>query len=407
MARIAFLVSNPCTSDARVIKMVRAAEHAGHEVHVFATSRAGVPIFEKKDNVTYHRFDWRPAQLILSTPPFSWLAKINRSAIVSLAKIISLYLKYRLFGRVFSEEIAKLKPDIVHAHDLICLKAANDAAKICGADVVYDAHELEVHRNPPLPFLQKCWVSYIEKKYARRSAVVNTVGQMVGSVLGNHLGRNDINIIYNSPLIQQCSHNIRKDLNLTHAEPLLIYVGKVTTGRGVVQIMAVLPKLDGVFFATIGPCDIDTRRILERQAERLDISDRFRILPPVPFDQVVSYISGADLGVISVEPVTLSYRYCMPNKLFELSFANIPIICNKLDEIEQYLNELGNGQVVDFENGTSLPYMIARMLKEKNHYMMSDGTLETLYQKYSWDSQIKKLLNIYNFVLAEKTANKN
>jgi glycosyltransferase involved in cell wall biosynthesis len=335
-------------------------------------------------------------------PPYSWLAKINRSAIVSFAKMISPYLKYSLFGRVFSDEIAKLKPDIVHAHDLICLKAANDAAKICGADIIYDAHELEVHRNPPLPFLQKCWVSYIEKKYARRAAVVNTVGRMVGGVLGNHLGRGDINIVYNSPLIQECSHNIRKDLNLSHEEFLLIYVGKVTTGRGVSEIMAVLPKLDGVFFATVGPCDKATRRILEQQAERLNISDRFRILPSVPFEQVVSYIRGSDLGVISVEPITLSYRYCMPNKLFELSFANVPIISNKLDEIQQFLGELGNGQVIDFENSVSLPYTIARMLQEKENYLMTSESLRILHDKYSWKTQSICLMGAYDRLLAKR-----
>ncbi len=402
MACIAVLVSNPCTSDARVIKMVRAVEHAGHEVHVFATSRAGVPIFEKKDNVTYHRFDWRPAQLILSMSPFSWLAKINRSAMVGLAKRISPYLKYRLFSRVFSEEIANLKPDIIHAHDLICLKAAHDATLICGADVIYDAHELEVHRNPPLPFIQKYWVSYIEKKYARRAAVVNTVGRLVGGVLSDHLARKDVNVIYNSPLIQECSHNIRSDLNLSKLEPLLIYVGKVTTGRGVTEIMSVLPKLEGVFFATVGSCDESTRRILEQQAERLNVACRFRILPPVPFEQVVSYIRGADLGVISVEPVTLSYRYCMPNKLFELSFANVPIISNKLDEIEQYLDELDNGQVIDFENSTSLPYTIARMLQEKERYLMTSESLRILHDKYSWQTQSICLLAAYDRLLTKR-----
>lgn len=402
MARIAVLVSNPCTSDSRVIKMVRAAVQFGHEVHVFATGRAGVPIFEKKDGVTYHRFEWRPAQMIASSPPFSWLAGINRLAALIVAKSFSPYLKYGLFSKIFSEEVANLNPDIIHAHDLICLQAAHDAAAVCGASVVYDAHELEVHRNPPLPFFQKRWVSYIERKYARQAEVVNTVGRLVGGVLSKHLGRDDINIIYNSPPVQECSHNIRNDLNLSPLEPLLIYVGKVAAGRGVGDIMAVLPKLEGVFFATVGPCDENARRILEQQAERLKVADRFRILPPVPFEQVVSYIRGADLGVISVEPVTLSYRYCMPNKLFELSFANVPIISNKLDEIEEFISELGNGKIVDFENATALPYMIARMLKEKDQYLMTSEALRTLHDRYSWQTQTNCLLAAYDKVITKR-----
>jgi len=404
MARIAVLVSNPCTSDARVIKMVRCATQAGHDVHVFATSRRGVPPFEQIDGVTYHRLDWRPGPMIADIPPLSWLLQLSRGVAMFLVKRIAPFVKYRLFSKVFAEPVARLKPDIVHAHDLICLKAAHDAAASCGAVVVYDAHELEVHRNPPLPFFQKRWVSYVEGKYARRAAAVNTVGRLVGEVLAKHLGRNDINVIYNSPMIQDCQSNIRADLNLPPDAPLLIYVGKVTTGRGVGEIMAVLPKLEGVFFATIGPCDENTRRTLERQSDRIDVAERFRILPPVPFEQVVSYIRGSDLGVISVEPITLSYRYCMPNKLFELSFANVPIISNKLDEIEDYITELGNGDIADFENDAALPYTIARMLKEKQRYIMGPDALALLHQKYSWNTQSKRLLAVYDVILAKGAA---
>ena len=404
MARIAVLVSNPCTSDARVIKMVRGATQAGHEVHVFATSRPGVAPFEQIDGATYHRLDWRPGPMIVEKAPLSWLAMVNRGVAMYLVKRIAPFVKYRLFSKVFAESVVRLKPDIVHAHDLICLQAAHDVATSCGAAVVYDAHELELHRNPPLPFFQKRWVSYVEGKYARRAAAVNTVGRLVGDVLAKHLGRDDINIIYNSPMIRVCQSNIRADLQLPPDTPLLSYVGKVTTGRGVGEIMAVLPKLEGVFFATVGPCDESTRRTLERQANRIGVADRFRILPPVPFEQVVSYIRGTDLGVISVEPITLSYRYCMPNKLFELSFANVPIISNKLDEIEEFIAELGNGDIADFENGAALPYTIARMFKEKQRYVMGPEVLALLHQKYSWDTQIKRLLSVYDAILAKGNA---
>lgn len=402
MARIAVLVSNPCTSDARVIKMARAAVDAGHEVHVFGTAATGAPLFESLDGVIYHRLEWRPAQVIGAIAPFSWAAKISRFATFALIKRLIPFLKYRMFSKVYAETVASVRPDIIHAHDLICLPAAHDAAKLCNAAVVYDAHELEMHRNPPLPFFQKRWVARTEYKFAVKAAGVNTVGRLVGQVLGRHLGRNDINVLYNSPIIAPCTRHIRADLNLSATTPLLIYVGKVTVGRGVGEIMAVLPKLNGVFFATIGPCDDGTRRILERQAERLDVSKRFRILPPVPFEQVVNYIRGADLGVISVEPVTLSYQYCMPNKLFELSFANVPIISNKLDEIEEFLGEMRNGEIADFEDGAKLPYLIFRMLQQKQNYIMDEAKFKVLQAKYSWDAQAAKLLSVYGAAMEAK-----
>jgi glycosyltransferase involved in cell wall biosynthesis len=403
MSRIAILVSNPCVSDARVIKAARAAVEAGHEVHVFATIGPNTFPYERVNGVVYHRLEWRPGSMLTAQGPLAFLQKGSRKVTSVLLKRLVPFLKYRLLSRVFVEHIVAVKPDIVHANDLVCLPAGSNAAQLCGAKLVYDAHELEIHRNPPLPIFQKLFVAYVEAKYGRRADAVITVGRLVGQELGKHLRRDDIHVIYNSPVIEPCRRHLRQDLQLANDVPLIVYVGKVTTGRGVSEILALLPKLCGVTFATVGPCDDKTRLVLEGQAERLDISARFRILPPVPFEQVVDYIRGADLGVISVEPITLSYQYCMPNKLFEMAFANVPIISNKLDEIDEFLKNNKNGEIADFSNVAGLAYKIYRMLNEKNQYLMTETQMEAIASKYSWPTQCAKLARIYESLISGST----
>ncbi len=404
MARIAVIVSNPCTIDARVIKMARAARDGGHEVHVFGTLSADTVPHEVVGDITYHRLEWRPAQIIVQNTALRLMPKYMRMVSIGTARRLTPYMKYKLFSEVFAPHVAAIKPDIIHAHDLICLRAGIEAAEICGAKVVYDAHELEVHRNPPLPFFQKRYVGRVEYKYGNKAFAVNTVGRMVGEVLSEHLGRKDINIIYNSPVIEPCSRHIRGDLALPDSSSLIVYVGKVTMGRGVSEILTLLPKLKGVIFATVGPCDDEQRALLMSQANRIGVADRFRILPPVPFEQVVDYISGADAGIISVEPVTLSYQYCMPNKLFEMSFANVPILSNKLDEIEEFLGEINNGKIVEFDDQTALVYSIFRLFNETHLYRLDEQRRKQLYEKYSWETQARKLLDIYSDALKAKSS---
>lgn len=401
MPRIAMIVSNPCLSDARVIKTARAATEAGHEVHVFATIGPNTFPYEQINGITYHRLEWRPGQIMTANGPLRLLQRVSRKVAGALVKRLVPFVKYRLFSRVFAGHIAAIRPDIVHANDLICLPAGSDAARLCGAKLVYDAHELEIHRNPPLPFFQKRFVAYTEAKYGRQADAVITVGRLVGQELAKHLKRNDVHVIYNSPIIEKCHRHIRQDLQLPDESPLVIYVGKVTTGRGVGELLALLPKLCGVTFATVGPCDDKTRSILEGQADRLDVAQRFRILPAVPFEQVVDYIRGADLGVISVEPVTLSYQYCMPNKLFEMSFANVPIISNKLDEIEEFLKDNNNGEITDYLDGTALTYKAYRMLNEKAKYQMTTAQMDVMAEKYSWGAQSVHLSSIYDGLISK------
>ena len=402
MARIAVIVSNPCTGDARVIKMARAAVAGGHEVHVFATSGINARPFETVQGVHFHRLDWRPGDLMSFGGLVPLLRRVSRRLAARLIKRLTPFVKYRLFSEVFAPHVAAIEPDLVHAHDLICLPAAADAARLAGARLVYDAHELELHRNPPLPWLQKKMVGRVEARYTRQADAVITVGRLVGGELARHIRRDDVHVLYNSPPLDACPRSIRRDLRLDAQVPLMVYVGKVTTGRGVGDMLALLPKMPGVVFATVGPCDLRTRVLLDRQCERLGLTARFRILPPVPFEQVVAYIGGCDLGVISVEPITLSYRYCMPNKLFELAFANVPIVSNKLDEIEEFIGEFGNGEVVDFASSSALAYTMFRMLEEKPRYVMGPQAQERLHARYSWAAQSAKLLAIYDAALARR-----
>lgn len=396
------LVSNPCTGDARVLKMARAGVAAGHEVHVFATAGANAAPFEVSNGVRFHRFEWRPNALLSERVPKLVARLLGRRVLNAAFKRMVPFFKYRLFADLYAPHVAAIAPDIVHAHDLICLPAGHAASQACGARLVYDAHELETHRNPPLPLLQKRFVGHVESKYARRADAVITVGELVSRELSAHIRRNDVNVLFNSPPLDRCPRRIRDDLMIDDDVPLILYVGKVTEGRGVGEILGLLPMMPGVMFATVGPGDPRSLEKLELGAERLGVSSRFRMLPPVPFEQVVTYIAGADLGVISVEPITLSYRYCMPNKLFELSFANVPIISNKLDEIEMFLAELGNGQIADFDNKASLAYLMFRMLSEKQRYVMGAEACERLRVKYSWDSQRARLLSIYDQLLGAR-----
>lgn len=395
MSKIAVIVSNPCTGDGRVLKMIYAASEAGYDVNVFATLGNNSRPFEIINGIKFHRFQWKPLEILRKYWFFSLLNKLNKKLATGLMKRLVPFVKYNLFEKAFIDAIIEISPEIIHAHDLICLPVGYVAAFKCKAKLVYDAHELELHRNPPLPILQKLMVGYMENKYGRKADSVITVGQLVGQELAKHLKRSDINIIYNSPVILSSPRNIRSDLRLNINDLLLIYVGKVTEGRGVIDIVNLLPLLPNIFFATIGPYDKHAKARIEARAKSLGVLSRFRILPPVPSEEVVSYIRGANLGLISVEPITLSYQYCMPNKLFELAFAEIPILSNTLDEIDAFLKQFGNGMITDFNNKISLPYVIYKTIYNYDKYLLNSEKKELLYKIYSWDSQKIKLLDIY------------
>ena len=398
---IAYIVSNPGINDARVIKMANAAVKEGYKVHLFGVIKNGFQPYEEVDGVTFHRFEWKPINILREKSAFLKIVSlINKRFSIYLSKKILPYVKYKLFSEVMADKIIAIKPDLVHSHDLICLQTAKDVHDQLKIPYIYDAHELEIHRNPPLPLLQKLFVKHIEVKYAEDASTVITVGRYVARELQKHLVNSHIEVLYNSPILSKATDSLRKNLNVDTNTKILLYVGKVAMGRGIEDIIKILPTLSpDIMFATVGPFDPKQRTMLERLAMRYDVSSRFNVLPPVPYYQVVDYIKEADLGIISVQPVTLSYQYSMPNKLFELSFANVPIISNELDEINEFIAENKNGITIDINDVPSLAYYISMMMKNNENYRMSDEQYNLLTENYSWDKQIEKLLRIYKKVL--------
>ena len=398
---IAYIVSNPGVNDARVIKMAHAAAKKGYKVHLFGTLKPGFDAFEEIENITFYRYEWKPINILFEKSLFFQLVRfINKKFAIYLAKKMLPYIKYFLFSSIYADEISKINPDLIHAHDLICLPTAKHASTINNVPYIYDAHELEIHRNPPLPWLQKMYVKYIETKYSKDASCVITVGRYVANELAKHLPNAKIEVLYNSPIRNESPYKLRKDLKIADNKKILLYVGKVAMGRGIEEIIKILPSLSSdIIFATVGPFDPKQKALLKKMAEKYKVTSRFTILPPVPYDKVVDYIKDADLGIISVQPVTLSYQYSMPNKLFELSFARVPIISNELDEIQEFLEEHNNGIAIDINNMIYLTHYISKLMKTKEKYIMSDDQYENLVQQYSWEKQLEKLFVIYSNTL--------
>ena len=393
MARIVMLASNPCSVDARILKMAHVAREAGHEVHIFATATNELPNYECKDGITFHRLVWKLGPALKEVLGKS----VPSRAAGYIAKRLAPYIKYYFYRKVFSPHIENIKPDIIHAHDLITLPAGYQAAKKCGSELIYDAHELEVHRNPPLSRAQKFWVSYIERHYSRYAKAVITVGRYCAMELEKHLGRK-IRVIYNSPIIRPCPTNIRKCLGISENIPLIVYVGKIAAGRGLEGIVRALSQVQEIHLAAVGPSDPISHSKLRSLIERLKLAERVHLLPPVPHEQVVDYIRSADMGILPVQKETLSYELAMPNKLFEMSFAELPILSNNLIEISEFIREIKNGKTVDFDS-CNICNEILSFLNNRDKYILSDRGREILYEKYSWDVQKKKLIDIYNDIL--------
>ena len=67
-------------------------------------------------------------------------------------------------------------------------------------------------------------------------------------------------------------------------------------------------------------------------------SPNVHLLPAVHPQDVLSFTVGADVGVILVQKVSLSYYYSLGNKFFEYLMAGLPVIASDFPEMSKQSN---------------------------------------------------------------------
>lgn len=379
--------------------MAESAALNEYDSHILGVHKKVTQYFEIKNGVSYHRIDIDYYSPLKKNFFYKILSNKLKKSVLKIYLFYLKFKKYFFYKTNFIDVLLSLKPDIIHANDLICLPLAIKAKKKLNCKVVYDAHELETNRNPPLFFFLKFYVYLLENYGAKRSDFIITVGNEISKILSKRLGGKRIEVIYNSPLLLKSKSDIKTDLGLKKFDTLIVCVGNITVNRGIENVLHIVKDIADVYFVALGNCEEKIHKKLVYLAKKLGLEDRFFFLPPVPHSEVVKYISTADIGVLPVVGICLSYKLAMPNKFFEMSFANIPILSNDLKEISHTISILGNGIITDMSNASISAYNLSKLIHYKKNYLLDVEKKKYLYEKFSWKSQEIKLINIYKSIL--------
>lgn len=448
--RVAMLLDNPATGDARVLREAEALAEIGFEVGIFCRREPGFAAEESVDGLAIRRF-W-PQAPVAPRLLVRWALAARHGG--PLAHGLKLFvftllllpaavlrvsppaLRTRLSGRrdrplfapppapgtgrdrgllawlelalgkayrntfvfpALQQAVADWRPDVVHAHEIPMLPPAVDAARACGARVVYDAHELHQHTHPPRPPVLAFWFRLHEQRYARHVDAVITVSPSIAAWLQRDLELRDAPaVVMNAPrtdLPAPDGRRLRAELGAVFGEIVAAYVGRVRAGRGLEQLVEALPHAPQVRLAIVGPRDLAEDQRLVALAKRLGCRDRLHLLDPVPHAELVGYLREADCGVLPIQAVCKSYEFCLPNKLFETVFANVPVAVADLVELRRFVTAQKVGVVMDQRD----PRDIARAIVEAavHPYRRDAARCAGIAATFGWQAQSDVLRRLY------------
>lgn len=264
--------------------------------------------------------------------------------------------------------------DCVQAHDSHALSAAGRLRDRCRAKLVYDAVEISTARSGWMHVSTPRWLIRLEDhanaRIIKTADRVLTVSKGLAAWLTAHYGLADPVLVRNCRYYQRIERDgaIRAAVGLDEEERLVLYLNSVYEGQGLEQLIDALCHLpDSVHVATLGPLPRPAfAEALIARAAAHGVDRRFHLLQPMPADEMLAFAAGADIGVIPRQNTSFNNRISLPNRIFELVMARLPIAAPSLPDMKAFVAEYGLGLSFDETDPRDIARVIQEMLRPSN-----------------------------------------
>lgn len=260
--------------------------------------------------------------------------------------------------------------------------------------LVYDCHELESHRNGKGAFMRFA-IRTIEKLFIPWTELVITVSPSIQEFYKKKYNLSFVALVRNLPNEMQVSHSntLREKLDLKDNQKVFLYQGMLGKGRGIEVLLNAFESrktTDAVIvFMGFGA--------LKEQIEAFAARNKnIFFVPAVSYAEIPLYTGSADIGVNSVEPTCLSYKYSLPNKLFEYIQSEIPVLTNPLPDCAALVNEFKVGKVIPTWSVDAINAVVNDVLKED--LSVYQPHLKSAKKILNWEVEEQVLISAYKSI---------
>jgi glycosyltransferase involved in cell wall biosynthesis len=401
-------LAHPLRHDTRVEKEAAALAAAGYEVRIIATAFPGLPAREGRSGFSVIRVDddpWpaRAVRFLLRNrsgggAPGTVLTRESaerrdlRARAVRGALRVHLRMVWRRYMREALRAVRERPAAVWIAHDLETLPLALRARERHGGRVLYDSHELFVESSLAR-WEGRRWTR-IERRTIGRADAVVTVSDSIAAELARRYGVAKPGVILNAPDYPAAEDedpvDLRRELDLPADARIALYLGGIVQHRGLEQLIEAAALRPDLAVVMLGPSGDAYRASLEQLAAAHGVSARTRFLPPVAPHEIRRHAVGADVAIATIQGTFLSYRYALPNKLFDYLHAGLPIVASDFPDMRALIERYDVGAVCDPTSPRSVAEAIERVAGDPSLREHARAAA----RDFTWDNEREKLLGL-------------
>ncbi len=300
--------------------------------------------------------------------------------------------------------------DMYHANDVAALPACYLAARLRRKPLIFDAHELplgDVIYSNRLHFrLLRAMSVWLLRAMLPACSGIVTVSPPLARELRQSYGGKHAALVRNIPPYQRpCGDDrLRRRGGFARETRIALYQGYLQQDRGLDGLVRAARFLaPGMAIVMLGRGEYQAE--LEALIAREGVGDRVKILPAVPYAELLEWTASADIGLIVLPP---SYsgndRVALPNKLFEYLMAGLPVLASPLEAVEEIISAYRVGRILPSLEPEALGQSISAMLADRPALAsMRQHALAASARELRWDVEEQWLVSLYRDVLAKRS----
>ena len=295
------------------------------------------------------------------------------------------------------------RADIYHATELTALPACCIVAALRRKPLVYEAYELPIPR-PETSVAFWRWSAKLLLRFQAlvlpRCAGVIATTPFYAQEMQEYFHLKKVSLLRNIPPYKVVKKNdrLRQYLGLSPDTRIALYQGRLQADRGLDKLVHAAPILEkDSIIVLMGEGDRPTTKLLEELIASEGVADRVKIIPSVPYEELLSWTASADIGLVLYTPdYSLAVKLMLPNKLFEYVMAGLPVLATQLDAVEEIIQTYDVGRIVPSAESKDIGAAINAMLADREALTrMSRNALEAAERDLCWEKESKQLICLY------------
>jgi glycosyltransferase involved in cell wall biosynthesis len=307
-------------------------------------------------------------------------------------------LAYPLFNLILFLKILLKKYDVINFRGIIPIPAILIRQWFNKSILIYDAHEyfrghlIFKHR----PIRKAIWM-WFERQIVKQVKHVITVCEPLADLL-----KEDYPIVKSIEVIRSVpdlDEKLQSKFHRQKTDKLVVFHGYFLPGRALENIIKSIQKINVplVKLMLIGEGILENK--LKRLTNDLCLNKKIEFQPFITNEQLIKFISRAQIGLVIIEPDCTNRKYALPNKFFECIHAGLPVLTSNIPTLKYYVEKYQVGQTVNPNDVEGIARSVEFMLSDENQLKIWQENCRKAALELNWQNESKKLEKIYQRIM--------